>query len=1122
MAEGGEDWELCKENIQPLKQGRAMSSLQAALQGKDTVQQRRRNFEEELRTYSGEDPLDVWHRYILWLEQHFPRGGHEVNLQELLEKCISLFVTESKYTDDPRFVDVWLRYADISSEPEVVFKAMYDRGVGAGLAPFYVRWANHREAVGDSKNAAKILRKGITRKAYPKETLEAQLRHLEARVSRQVAQQMMEVGEEAATTEDNRSVLATLKQVGRRGQVGTERALQRVEVQGGVGGKALGHAGNRAPRVLSRENPEGDDDVFVRPAAPAPFVVAAEGAKENASRPGKWTSAKVRQVTNNVAAGFTIPQDEAPNDPVPGPPDWVPGSSKALSVQRGREERHVPASGFILVQNPKERPMYNKLKVYGGTRELQFEEIRWAKMLAKEKEQERLEREAAKDREVQALRSQVEQMRNELAEMRRLFVQNRSAPVQEQQVMKEQINLLEQSILITNRSLRVSALPPALQPSVHGAAAVPVQNGSQSSSPGNTTTTDVSCMVRGLWNGTLAQSGLEEKSPAANCSTEGRVAQPTTAAAPFEVFSEPTQTRPPSVPCGPADPTDVAGTCLVADENGPPPGSGQQCARSVSRPHQRRIPFAELEPPKPPAEDEEEEEEGGGMNGFQPFTDDDNFTYAPTKSFVKKVTSTPFDGRLPPVGEDFTVGGLTELVQDVALEPEARKEPYMAAAVKRRLSAPLVVAGDLSTILEGSKESSSKSGSSSGSSCSSGSSSVSAAALSAQSRLPALQEEASPPRQQLSPEDCGQGDHLDPFDRIVTDTILSSLAVGLEQRQGFSTRNSNRPLLKPDHTVTLGWPRREFHVQRLIATGAYAKVYLAEVVDPEFTFMDTDGTFEHPEQRKVALKVLADCNPWEFFICSELRSRLAEKPPPTVLDSVVTIEAACLYRNGAILVMPFGQYGTLLDLVRRYQEQQSQGSRGIPESMALYFALELLLIVSAVHKCGIIHGDLKPDNVLVSDLPTERNCVERLAERTHCLQLIDFGRGIDQHQFQPGTVFTEVVQTNCFKCTEMMDGRPWTFQTDWYGVVACIHIMLFGEYMEVAKGANGVWAARQRFKRYWQRDLWESLFSTLLNIPSCAEPPDVTPFVARIAELLGNPSRAQDLLLHAHKASGMS
>lgn len=66
-----------------------------------------------------------------------------------------------------------------------------------------------------------------------------------------------------------------------------------MEVQGGVGGKALGHAGNRVPRVLSRENPEGDDDVFVRPAAPAPFVVAAEGAKENASRPGKWTSAKV-------------------------------------------------------------------------------------------------------------------------------------------------------------------------------------------------------------------------------------------------------------------------------------------------------------------------------------------------------------------------------------------------------------------------------------------------------------------------------------------------------------------------------------------------------------------------------------------------------------------------------------------------------------------------------------------------------------------------------------------------------------------------------------------------------------------------------------------------------------
>lgn len=106
MAEGGEvEWELSKENIQPLRRGRNMSSLNRALSqlhdGDSTAinQQRQyelwptfllncpfsvsseqiqffvimtfgfslrfsRAFESELRMYDGDDPLDVWHRYV--------------------------------------------------------------------------------------------------------------------------------------------------------------------------------------------------------------------------------------------------------------------------------------------------------------------------------------------------------------------------------------------------------------------------------------------------------------------------------------------------------------------------------------------------------------------------------------------------------------------------------------------------------------------------------------------------------------------------------------------------------------------------------------------------------------------------------------------------------------------------------------------------------------------------------------------------------------------------------------------------------------------------------------------------------------------------------------------------
>ncbi|XP_016377853.1 mitotic checkpoint serine/threonine-protein kinase BUB1 beta-like [Sinocyclocheilus rhinocerous] len=74
MAECDAEWELCKENIQPLRQGRSVSALQQALcqqqEGNHTaLHQKTQAFESELRLYDGDDPLDVWVRYIKWTKQ---------------------------------------------------------------------------------------------------------------------------------------------------------------------------------------------------------------------------------------------------------------------------------------------------------------------------------------------------------------------------------------------------------------------------------------------------------------------------------------------------------------------------------------------------------------------------------------------------------------------------------------------------------------------------------------------------------------------------------------------------------------------------------------------------------------------------------------------------------------------------------------------------------------------------------------------------------------------------------------------------------------------------------------------------------------------------------------------
>ena len=114
------EWELSKENIQPLKQGRNMAKLSHSLhqQDEDTVraiQEERRGFEEELRSYAGEDALDPWYRYIQvgalklnkdnkifvfvpvlqsdvqWVEQTYPKGGKDGQVHVLIEKCIKKF-----------------------------------------------------------------------------------------------------------------------------------------------------------------------------------------------------------------------------------------------------------------------------------------------------------------------------------------------------------------------------------------------------------------------------------------------------------------------------------------------------------------------------------------------------------------------------------------------------------------------------------------------------------------------------------------------------------------------------------------------------------------------------------------------------------------------------------------------------------------------------------------------------------------------------------------------------------------------------------------------------------------------------------------------------------------------
>lgn len=79
----------------------------------------------------------------------------------------------------------------------------------------------------------------------------------------------------------------------------------------------------------------------------------------------------------------------------------------------------------------------------------------------------------------------------------------------------------------------------------------------------------------------------------------------------------------------------------------------------------------------------------------------------------------------------------------------------------------------------------------------------------------------------------------------------------------------------------------------------------------------------------------------------------------------MTISSAVLAPNASVLISEFSQYGSLLDINNKIRQATT---KVMHESLVMHFASQILDIVSHLHSCNIIHGDIKPDNFLLMTL----------------------------------------------------------------------------------------------------------------------------------------------------------
>ncbi|NXC69494.1 BUB1B kinase, partial [Anhinga anhinga] len=272
-----------------------------------------REFESEIRFYSGDDPLDVWDRYIKWTEQTFPQGGKESNLAAILERAVKALNEQQRYYKDPRYLNIWLKFGNYCNEPLDLYSYLHSQEIGTTLALLYITWAEVLEARGSFKKADLIFQEGLQRKAEPLDKLQSHHRQFQTRVSRQTLLGLEEPPDEKdmgllGAAEPQRSSLADLKG---RGKKKVRAPISRV----GDAVKATNQ--NRSLQTLTSQqlpNNPGfavfDENSASEPGIPvlAPqswTAPPAPRAKENELSAGPWNSG--RRPRSSASSGIEVP-----------------------------------------------------------------------------------------------------------------------------------------------------------------------------------------------------------------------------------------------------------------------------------------------------------------------------------------------------------------------------------------------------------------------------------------------------------------------------------------------------------------------------------------------------------------------------------------------------------------------------------------------------------------------------------------------------------------------------------------------------------------------------------------------------------------------------------------------
>ena len=197
-----------------------------------------------------------------------------------------------------------------------------------------------------------------------------------------------------------------------------------------------------------------------------------------------------------------------------------------------------------------------------------------------------------------------------------------------------------------------------------------------------------------------------------------------------------------------------------------------------------------------------------------------------------------------------------------------------------------------------------------------------------------------------------------------------------------------------------------------------------------------------------------------------------------------------------------GRAGLWMELVDGHTLEAWLRINGVMGSgEATSVGIDLCRALAAVHGAGLVHGDVKAQNVM--------------REQGGRIVLMDFGAGRAQ-----GTDATGVAGTPMYLAPEVLAGEPPTPRSDLYSVGVLLFHLLTAEYPRTGADLDGLRAAHADGARTWLRDLRADLPDALVQTIERAIDPDPARRFATAGEMerafregLDAPGRTTDGLL---------